>query len=206
MHSHHRDQLSDAALEENSLPVETEVLRAWIATARQEVYPIIGDELREKIVDAYVSFRNEVNTGSDSEVDPVPLTARKIEAIMRLVEASARVELRERATEADLQRATDLIRASLEQVGRDPETGQYDADMVEAGQSKSQAARKEAIEELIRNINDGGNVPVAEVVDSAVEAGYDHEAVKNDIETFKRQGDVIEYTSDGEDVVEWVLQ
>lgn len=204
-YTHHREEMTDKEIQEQELPVDIEVLRAWIAYARQEVYPVIGPELQSKIVDAYVNFRNDINSSSNSDVDPIPLTARKIDAIQRLVEASARVGLREEATEADLQRATQKIRQSLEDVGRDPETGEFDADMVEAGASRSQQQRMETLEELIKQIGGGDPARVDDVLSKASDAGIDISTAENEIQKLADHGDIIKYPNgDGEEVAEWI--
>lgn len=65
------------------------------------------------------------------------MTYRK-EAIERLAEASARIRLSDKVTKEDVDWALSLVQKSMEQVGIDPETGKFDVDVIEMGQSKSQ--------------------------------------------------------------------
>ena len=49
----------------------------------------------------------------------------------------------------DVDRALGLVMKSMEQVGIDPETGEFDVDVVETGQSKSQLDRRKQLVAVI---------------------------------------------------------
>ena len=55
---------------------------------------------------------------------PIPISARQLEAIVRLTEASAKVRLSDYATVEDAKRAIDLMMSYLGDVGVDSSTGQ----------------------------------------------------------------------------------
>jgi replicative DNA helicase Mcm len=163
-----------------SVEIETDVLRAYIAFARQNIHPHVPEELDGKVVDWFVEFRQ---AGDDSD-SPVPVTARKVEAIERLAEAHARARLSDTVTEDDLRSATSLVERSLRNVGLDPETGQFDADMVETGTSKNQRERVKdllsIIEEKQREFDAG--VPKEVILQEAMDLGYSKERAESEID------------------------
>lgn len=158
-----------------------DVLRAYIACAKQEVFPLIkNEEVKQKLGEYYVNFRN-ANTDKDS---PVPITFRKVEALQRLAEASARIRLSNEVEMQDVKRAISLVESSMKQVGYDKEAGQFDADIVETGSSKSQRDRRNFIKDVIHELQqeyDPG-APQEEVYDTCEAEGYDRDKIENEIE------------------------
>jgi replicative DNA helicase Mcm len=152
------------------------------------------EEARDAIEDFYVDLRLE---GADEDA-PVPVTARKLEALVRLAEASARVRLSDSVTEEDASRVIKIVRDQMEDIGVDPETGEFDADVVEAGTSKSQRDRiknlKHLIEELESEYDEGA--PVDVVVDRAEEIGMETGKAEHEIEKLKQKGEVYEPSTD----------
>lgn len=206
--AHQYDDNRDLSEEERAEiepPVSADVFRAWIAYARQNVRPTMPDPVKEMVEEAYVTFRNEVNSGEDEGPDPIPITVRKIDGIQRLAEASARARLSETVTESDVHRATSLIRKCLEDVGKDPETGEFDADIVESGAPKSQQTRKRAVMSAIESEcgGKGERAPVSDVLDALEEQDYDPANCAQDIEEFAKAGEFLKYVLGDEEVIEW---
>ena len=125
----------------------------------------------------------------DDESSPVPVTFRQEEAIERLAEASARVRLDDEVTKSDIDRALALVRKSMKQVGIDPETGEFDADVVETSQSKSQRTRRKRVLAIIEDKQGITLEEVAEIIDEA------EKRVRNDIQSLKDRGQVYELDS-----------
>ncbi|MFB6146239.1 MAG: ATP-binding protein [Halobacteriaceae archaeon] len=171
-------------------PIDTELFRKYIAHARSTSFPTMTEEAREAIEEFYVDLRSK---GEDEDA-PVPVTARKLEALIRLAEASARVRLADEVTAADAERVIDIVRSSLQDVGVDPETGEFDADVVETGTSKSQRDRiktiKQLIEEIEQEYEDGA--PVEAVLSRADEVGMDEDKAEHEIEQLRQKGEVYE--------------
>ena len=164
-----------------------EILRAYIAYARREIKPRFNNEANEEIHEYYPKIRGM--TGGDT----VPLTHRKLEAIRRMAEASAKVRLSDTVEPEDVERGIDLIQASLNDVGVD-ENGNWDADIIEAGTSSTQRDRvrniKEIIEELQKEYDDGA--PIDEILMRAEEVGVEETKAEHEIEKLKKQGEVYE--------------
>lgn len=172
--------------------IEPELFQKYVAFAQQYCYPRMTDTAREAIEEFYVDLRSK---GADEDA-PVPVTARKLEALVRLAEASARIRLSDTVDEQDADRVIEIVRSCLQDIGVDPETGQFDADVVETGRSKTQRERVKSIKEILRNLQgeyDEG-VPLEEVLGAAEEAGIEREKAEHQIQKLKDQGEI--YTPD----------
>jgi len=194
-----REHLASANYTEDEVAAQTNevapeidagLLRKYIAYARRNVYPAMSDEARAAIEEFYVDLRAE---GADEDA-PVPVTARKLEALVRLAEASARVRLSDTVEEKDAERVIAIVRSCLEAIGVDPETGEFDADVVETGTSKSQRDRIKSLRALIEDIEDDHDqgAPTEEVMARAEEVGMERSKAEHEIEKLKKQGEVYE--------------
>ena len=168
-----------------------EEFRKYVAYA-QRIYPEITENAKSFIEENYVSIRQK---GTDT--DTYPITARKIEAMVRMTEAVARIRLSDVANEEHARVAMDIMKRSMEQVGMNDE-GEFDADMIEAGVSSSQRSRihglKDAIESIIDEKKDMGEDDVTateeEIIERAVESGLDADKASKELEKLKRQGEI----------------
>jgi replicative DNA helicase Mcm len=176
--------------EEVAPEIDSELLRKYIAHAKRSCFPTMTEEAKELIEEFYVDLRSK---GADEDA-PVPVTARKLEAMVRLSEASARVRLSDTVEREDADRATDIVESCLKDIGVDPETGQFDADVVETGTSKSQRDRIKNIKGLIADIEEEyeEGAPVDEVLDRADEIGMDPGKAEQEIEKLRTKGEVYE--------------
>ncbi|MXR41740.1 AAA domain-containing protein [Halobaculum sp. WSA2] len=182
----------DEVTEEVAPVIDAELLRKYIAYAKRNCYPTMTDEARAAIREFYVDLRAK---GADEDA-PVPVTARKLEALVRLSEASARVRLSDTVEEEDATRIIEIVRSCLQDIGVDPETGQFDADVVETGTSKSQRDRIKSVKELIETIaqeyDDEPGAPVDTILERAEEAGMDADKAEKQIEKFRTKGEIYE--------------
>ncbi|OYR49749.1 LAGLIDADG family homing endonuclease [Halorubrum sp. Ea8] len=183
------DQVAEVT-QEVAPEIDAELLRKYIAHAKRSCYPTMTEEAKELIEEFYVDLRSK---GADEDA-PVPVTARKLEAMVRLAEASARLRLSDTVEREDADRATDIVESCLKDIGVDPETGQFDADVVETGTSKSQRDRIKNIKGLIADIEEEyqEGAPVEEVLDRAGEIGMDPGKAEQEIEKLRTKGEVYE--------------
>ncbi|ELY98467.1 minichromosome maintenance protein MCM [Natrialba asiatica] len=174
--------------------IDAELLRKYIAYAKQNCHPRMTEEAREAIRDFYVNLRSK---GTDEDA-AVPVTARKLEALVRLSEASARVRLSDTVEQSDAEQVIEIVRSCLQDVGVDPETGEFDADIVEAGTSKSQRDRIKNLKQLISDIEEeyDEGAPVDIVMERAEEIGLDQSKAEHEIEKLKQKGEVYEPSMD----------
>jgi len=178
--------------------VNEDLLRKWVAIAREEYQPVVeDDDVIEALVDFYVDIRSENSTEEGD--GPVPATTRNIKGVVRLAEAAARVELSDEITMRHAELAMSIVRASLQDIGYDPETGKLDADYMTGRTSHSQRDRIGRLKGMIKNLEpsqDTAGVEVGEILDVAESAGLDREKAKHDIEKLKQQGEAYEPQTD----------
>jgi replicative DNA helicase Mcm len=186
-------ELADTILQNHIDPEETDAeiaqdqLRRYIAYAKKNVRPQLTEEASEKIQEFYVNMRSKGEEGS------VPITARQLEALIRIAEASARAHLREEVHLDDAERAIDLLTYCLKQVGMDPETGDFDIDIIESGVSNSQRNRLQTVKQLIDQLaGDDDSAEIEEVLENAEEEGMEKEQAEEIIERLKREGELFE--------------
>lgn len=86
-------------LEFQSLP--SEIIRKYILYARKFCFPTISEEASEELKKFYIEMRT-----TRSGIDSVPVTTRQLEALIRMTQARARLEL---ATEATVEHARDVL-------------------------------------------------------------------------------------------------
>ena len=167
-------------------PISKEMMRAYIAHARS-ITPVLTDGAIDLLTDSYVDIR----TGNE-ESNAVPVTARMNEAVIRLSEASARIHLREDVTRDDVAAALSIHKAFLEDVGLDPESGEFDADIVESGTTTTQRNRirkiKSFIDDLARDSDKGA--PIEDLHELLEE--YDEDTINHEIQKLKNKGEVYE--------------
>ncbi|KOX94209.1 minichromosome maintenance protein MCM [Halorubrum tropicale] len=170
-------------------PLEPEFIRKYIAYAR-EIQPVLTPEAEECITEFYVDLRSK---GADEDA-PVPISARKLEAIVRLSEASARIRLSDTIELSDAERAVDLVEASLKDIGVDPDTGQFDAEVIEAGTAEAQIERLQNVKKLISDVEQEyeKGAPIDEVLDRSATVGMDAGEIESEIEKLQTKGEVYE--------------
>jgi len=137
--------------------IDPELMRKYIAYARKTVQPVLSKEAAKVLQDFYVTMRS----GAIDEESPVPITARQLEALVRLSEASAKIRLSPEVSKEDAERAIKLQEDCMKQVGYDPDTGKVDIDKVEGRTSKSERDKINILIDEIREISEeyGGSAP-----------------------------------------------
>ncbi|MFD1635317.1 type I restriction enzyme HsdR N-terminal domain-containing protein (plasmid) [Haloplanus ruber] len=192
--------------------VEPEFLREYISYARETYYPTLTDEGKEPIRDYYVELRAK----SADEDAPVPVTGRKLEAMVRLAEASARLRLSDTVDREDAERAIKVVRSCLQDIGIDPVEGDFTHDVVEtgAGREGEDATEDggEHDEEVVESVRDvieivdkeytgEAGAPIDAIVDRARSKGISKERLLDHIEQLRRKGDVYSPSTDQYKVV-----
>ena len=170
--------------------IDPELLRKYVAYARKNIFPTLSDEAKEYFLKYYVGLRSQ---GQDSN-KPVPVTARQLEALIRLGEASSRLRLSPKVTLDDAKRVVKILEACLRKVGVDPETGFLDADIIASGTTKSSRDRTKSVIDVIRDISkeQQGPAPRDAVLDRAEELGIERAKAEEIIDRMRRDGDVFE--------------
>jgi len=171
--------------------IEPELLRKYIAYARKNVNPHLTDEAIKVLRDFYVDTRNS----NPEEQSAVPITARQLEAIIRLSEASAKIKLKDTVDKEDAEKAVRLQLACLREVGVDPETGEIDIEVMEGRTPKSERDKMQKVTEEIALLEEeyAGNAPV-NVLISNMEEKYNvsQDKVENIIRNLRQKGVIYE--------------
>lgn len=164
-------------------------LRAWVAAA-QEYVPTIPDKQEKELEEIYVQLRDH-GGGEDA---PVPVTVRQLEGLNRLAAASARARHSAVVTRQDVERAKWIVKSCLKDVGIDPETGEFDADVVEVGRSKSQRDRIKNVTSTIKTLSrdSESGAPHEEVISELSDSGVDEEKAAKAIEDLLKKGEIYE--------------
>ena len=121
--------------------IEPELLRKYIAYARKNINPVLTEEALKVLEEFYVTVRS----GAAEENGQVTITARQLEAIIRLAEASAKLQLKDKVESSDAHRAINLQKKCLEKIGMDPDTGKIDIDKVEGRPPASDRSRMNTV-------------------------------------------------------------
>ena len=171
--------------------INTDILRKYISYAKR-VHPTLTDSAMEEMKRYYVTIRNKVQ-GEEGQRN-VPITARQLEALVRMGEAFARMKLSTKVTRKEAKLAIDLLHGCLTQVGVDPETGRIDSDIITTGISSSQRSKIVEVKHVISDLEKevGKSIPVEDVVKRAEERGIDKSTCEETIEKLKRSGDIFE--------------
>jgi len=173
--------------------ISIELLKKYVAYARQRIVPRLTQGAVEEIKEFYVTLRNSGTTG-DEGVKPIPISARQLEALVRLAEGSARVRLSKKVTRSDAKKAISILRYCLMQVGFDYETGQIDIDRISTGIPASTRNKMVIIRDIINEIETRGKkiIPLEDIMAEAQEKNITEAQVEEIIEKLKREGEVYE--------------
>jgi len=112
--------------------ISLELLRKYISYAKG-VRPSLSQDALRRLKDFYLAMRS----ASETEGSPVAITARQLEALVRISEARARAALRKDVTAEDAEAAVAIMKRSLEEVGIDMSSYKMDIDIIMTGKPKS---------------------------------------------------------------------
>mmetsp|Transcript_26587 Transcript_26587/g.47184 ORF Transcript_26587/g.47184 Transcript_26587/m.47184 type:complete len:907 (-) Transcript_26587:79-2799(-) len=90
------------------VPIDQDLLKKYIVYARTRIFPKMTDVDGEKLASFYADIRKEAfRTGG------APMTARHMDSLVRLAEASARMELRQHVSSKDIDSAVAVMLESF---------------------------------------------------------------------------------------------
>ena len=182
-------------IDKNKADIPVQIMKKYIAFAKQHVRPIMTTDAMKAIEDFYLKLRAQYLSEGE-EVRPIPISARQLEAVVRLTEASAKLRLSEYAGIEDAKRAIDLMMSYLSEVGIDKNTGEMDIDRVITGIPSSQRGAILSIKSIIKSEIDilppGTALPIANVYEIAEKAGISKDKVDEAISVLKKEGELFE--------------
>lgn len=172
------------------ITIDLNLFRKYVAYAKQKVQPRLTDEAIAKIKKFYVDLRN-MPVSADQVTRPLPISARQLEALIRLSEASARAKLSEEVTADDAESAIDILKYYLMQVGYDYETNTFDIDRIATGVSSSQRGKILLVRDTITKLETrlGKLIPLEELK-KELEGKLDDKTVDEMLEKLTISGDI----------------
>jgi len=170
-------------------PFPPELLKKYIAYSRRSVRPTLSEEALSTIEEFYVRVRRQ----GEEPNSPVPITARQLEALVRLSEASARARLASVVTADDARRATRIMESFLRRVSMTSE-GKLDIDLTQTGVSHSQRERLDVVMRTLRQLQEqhDGPFPVEQFLAAVEKAGIPADKADALLQTLRNQGEVYE--------------
>ena len=188
-------QVTDESIKEAMSSIRPEIeatlLRKYIAYAKRRVFPIMTDEAKERIIKFYLELRKQ----GEGDNAPIAVTARQLEGLVRLSEASAKMRLSDKVTPEDVEKTISITMSSLKQVGMDNETGKLDIDILTVGVGRSQRERIKDLKNIIMDLSaeyGSGGVPADKILEKAMEHGLTKEKVEKEIKKLKEIGEIFE--------------
>lgn len=178
--------------EETPADIPTPLLRKYIAYARKNIHPKLTDTATEELKEYYLKMRS--SGAAEGGVKTIPISARQLEGLIRLTEASAKLRLSTRATKKDSKRAVDLLDYCLKQVAFDEETGTIDIDRIATSIPATQRNKISIIKEIISELETklGKTIPLSDLIEEAEAKGIDQSEAEDIIQKLKRAGDLFE--------------
>ncbi|MBU0456518.1 MAG: ATP-binding protein [Nanoarchaeota archaeon] len=174
--------------------ISTDLMKKYFAYIRKKIEPKITEAAIEEIKEYYVSMRNS-GTGDESGIKSIPITARQLEALVRLSEASAKIRLSKTVTKKDAQKAIELVDYCLNQIAKDNETGKIDIDRLSSKITATQRSSISIIKDIINSLEEKLNnktIPIENVIEAAQEKNINQEKVEQTLEKLRRSGDIFE--------------
>ena len=177
----------------DDVELTTDFIKKYLAYAKQNINPHLEDEALEEIKNYYVKIRNSGGDGQ-SGIKSVPITARQLEALIRLTEASARSRLSKTADASDARRAVDLLHYTLSQIGLDPDTGKLDIDRITTGVTASQRNHIAIVREVINTLSTekGDLIPEEDIITECGLKGLEESKTEEILTKLNRSGDIFE--------------
>ncbi|MGC8496226.1 MAG: minichromosome maintenance protein MCM [Candidatus Micrarchaeia archaeon] len=168
-----------------SAPIESELLRKYIAYARKHIYPRLTDEAAARIQDYYIELRRiGARKGAPT------ITARQIEGLIRLAEASAKSRLSNIVEVSDAERAINLTEYMLKTLAVD-RSGRRDIDAILTGMPREKVDKINAIMSIIKKLEESeGTAKMQRVLEEASKEGIDEQTVNKYIGELERSGDI----------------
>ena len=186
------DGYDASAIEKALAPVtpdiDPKIFRKYIAYSKRNCFPILTEEAKERLVEYYLKLR-----GYADDNKPVPVTARQLEALVRLSEASARMRLSDSIRPEDAERVIAIVDACLRKVAYDADSGSFDIDKLVTGIPKQRKDLYRIIKETIDNLADeSGYSRIDTVVQELVRNNHDRDDVRKRLDELTRNGEYYE--------------
>lgn len=161
-----------------------EFFRKYVAYSKR-IVPVLSDEAMKIIRDYYMEIRKQ----GESRGSSVPITARQLEAFVRLSEASARARLSRVVTAEDARRAVRIVEYYLKKIAG--QEGMLDIDIIATGTPKSHREQISVLRRLISDLSDGKKgVSIEMLIQEAEAENIPEERVRLLLKRLSEMGEV----------------
>lgn len=163
-------------------------LRRYLEYCRCRVSPRLSEAAARSLAGQYVELREQVRavvagSGSGSDAPAVPITVRQLEAIIRLSESLARMQLQPVASPEHVRSAVELFTAATMHAVR--------AGVTEVVFSEEQRAELAAVEQQVkRRLPIGAYVSERKLVDELVRCGIAELSARRTLALMTRAGEI----------------
>ncbi|MBI4163983.1 MAG: minichromosome maintenance protein MCM [Candidatus Aenigmarchaeota archaeon] len=172
----------DDDYEEARPKMNTTFIRKYISYTKEHCKPLLTKEAGKLLRKFYVDQRKRAEGGG-----PIPITLRQFEALIRLSEASAKIQLSDIVRKEDADRAIKLMTFSLRQLGMDPDTGKIDIDRSDGSTPASERSHIRIVLDIVGEMSEKKKeIPIAELTEKAKKQGVAN--VEEIIEKLRREG------------------
>jgi replicative DNA helicase Mcm len=170
--------------------IPREIFRKYVAYSKQKIRPELTDEAIEEIKTFYIDLRNRP-VAVESGMRPIPISARQLQALIRMSEAAAKVRLGKKVTKDDALKAIELMKYYLMQVGYDYESKTFDIDRISGKFSSSQRNKVFMVKDIIIDLENkiGKMVPLEEI-EKELEDKMSKEEIEKAIEKLKINSEI----------------
>jgi len=171
--------------------ISTKLLRKYFAFSRQNIFPKLTDAAIDELREYYLKVRA---SASGEGMKAIPISARQLEGLVRLSEASARLRLSDKVLKKDAKKAVELMDYCLRQVALDEKTGMFDIDRIATDMPASSRNKLIIIKELIQELETrvGKTIPAEEIIKAAGEKDINEAEAEEILQKLKRAGDIFE--------------
>lgn len=164
---------------------DVEILRKYVAYSKR-ITPVMTNDAVRIIEDCYLRIRSMGNGKDDS----VPITARQLEAFVRLSEASARLRLSSSVDAEDAERSVNLVEYYLGKIAA-PDGGQWDIDRMSSNFAKRDRDQVKLILASIDSYSEpDGSISEAELILHATAEGLAESDVKKGLKMLTSDGTI----------------
>jgi len=164
--------------------MDRDFLRKYVAYSKR-ITPVMSDESIRTLQGYYVSIR-KLGEGAEASV---PITARQLEALIRMSEASARARLSTIVETDDANRAIKIVEYYLAKVAS--EGGRRDIDLIATGTSRVQRDQIYVLRNLVQQLADAKRgVSEAELIQKAGSENISEDRVRALLKKLSDAGEV----------------
>ncbi len=166
-------------------PIESSMLRKYVAYARKNIKPMLTPEAGKRIEDYYLQLRKiGIKEGA------TPITPRQIEGLIRLAEASAKTRLSTKIDTKDADLGISLFEYMLNTLAVD-RGGRRDIDILTTGLSREKVNKITSLLEIVKKLDqEEDGAKIVRILEEAEKAGMDGATAKKYLDELERTGDI----------------